>query len=115
MPNRPQKVRKRPSWNRESDYWLREHKRQQIVDHIFETSDKANPHTGYFCPGCDFELWEAYRDGIRWLGCHCGTFSAPPNHPLASGFDVSEWKKVLTKINVIMEQSTSGPNPNTAC
>jgi hypothetical protein len=104
MPYRPPKEgqfsgRRRPSWNREPDYWLRESQRLALVESIRKAADSFR-ETDDTCPGCDFPIWEARQGDLIHRGCHCATISLPPGHRLRD-FDPEIWDETLALANAL--------------
>jgi hypothetical protein len=98
MPHHPKKRsplqdRKRPGWNREPDYWLREKLRLEIVEGVKQRTDSFTELPAV-CPGCDYHIWEARAGKLVYRGCHCMTFMYPPGHPLYE-FNPDLWKAAV--------------------
>src|ERR1700730_18191338 len=83
------KNQKRPDWNMEPDYWLREKMRLDIVEAVKRCADSFTELTA-ICPGCDCCVWEARSGSLVYRGCHCMTFMFPPGHPLYE-FNLDLW------------------------
>jgi hypothetical protein len=103
MPFRPK--RKRPIWNHELDYWLREKVRQQIIEEIRAKADSFTI-TKNRCSGCDQRIWEAHQGEIIHRGCHCMTLMLPPGHRLYR-FDDLAWAEVVRAGGVMLEAQQS--------
>ena|SRR5215831_1785470 len=104
MPYRPAKGnrlggRRRPTWNKEPDYWLRENQRLALVESIRKRADSFR-ETDDVCPGCDFPIWEARKGDLTHRGCHCGTMLLPPGHRLRH-FDSKTWSGMLDLANAL--------------
>jgi hypothetical protein len=110
MPHRPKKRsglqdRKRPGWNRESDYWLREKQRLETVEDVKRRGDSFTELSAV-CPGCDHHIWQALVATLAYRGCHCMTFMYPPGHPLYE-FNLDLWAGA---VNLYCQSSS--PNSN---
>src|SRR5262245_32411841 len=98
MPHRPSKKsrltgRKRPSWNKEPDYWLREKERLKLIESIESDADRFCELEA-ICPGCDTPIWEAQKADIIYRGCHCISLVLPPGHRLYV-FELSIWEQTV--------------------
>jgi len=89
MPHRVPRKSKRPKWNREPDYWLREKARLKLLESTRTNSDRFF-ETEHVCSGCDYRIWEAHRASEITRGCHCLTVISPPGHYLHT-FDPDAW------------------------
>jgi hypothetical protein len=99
MPHRPAKRtylanRKRPAWNREPDYWLREKIRLDLIETIRSTADRFS-ELDHVCPGCDTRIWEAQKAELIYRGCHCCSLTLPPQHRLYV-FDPTAWAEIIS-------------------
>jgi hypothetical protein len=98
MPHRPPKRlglqgAKRPSWNKEPDYWLREKVRLDLIESIRRDADCFG-QLDSVCPGCDTWIWEARKGDMIYRGCHCLTLQLPPQHRLYV-FDLDLWAQTI--------------------
>jgi hypothetical protein len=89
MPHRVPRKSKRPKWNKEPDYWLREKARLKILESVRKESDRFF-ETEHVCTGCDFKIWEAHQAEQITRGCHCLTIVSPEGHYLHE-FDPDAW------------------------
>jgi hypothetical protein len=111
MSHRPKKRsplqdRKRPGWNREPDYWLREKLRLEIVEGVKQRTDSFTELPAV-CPGCDYHIWEARAGKLVYRGCHCMTFMYPPGHPLYE-FNLTLWAAAVNLSNQSFPPSDRG-------
>lgn len=113
MPFRPKKkvrIGKRPAWNTEPDYYVREKARLKLVEAIRERADSFRelPHQ---CLGCDFRIWEARTGDMVYRGCHCTTMTLAPGHRLYD-FDPQTWSEAIEQLVV---PATSPAEEDVAC
>jgi hypothetical protein len=100
MPHRAPRKSKRPKWNREPDYWLREKARLKLLAGVRAISDRFT-ETEYVCAGCDFKIWEAHQADVITRGCHCLTLVSPEGHSLYT-FDPDEWAMAVEATGVCL-------------
>jgi hypothetical protein len=112
MPHRVPRKAKRPKWNKEPDYWLREKARLKLLEQVRKTSDSF-VETEQVCAGCDYKIWEAHRTNTITRGCHCITIVSPKGHTLYE-FDPKTWALAVMASGVHMhaEQGRSGYGRN---
>jgi hypothetical protein len=101
MPHRPPKKtslagRRRPAWNHEPDYWLREKVRLDMIEIRRAESDRFC-ELDHICPGCDTRIWEAQKGNMIYRGCHCCSLTLPPGHRLYV-FDLAAWAETIRLI-----------------
>jgi hypothetical protein len=116
MPHRPKKkvpLGKRPAWNTESDYYVREHRRLQLIEAIRQQTGNMK-ELQYECPGCDHKIWEARKGDTIFRGCHCHTVMLPPGHALRE-FDLDQWAKATQTNGQILQMTSSPPDKGMAC
>ena len=113
MPNRPPKklrLGRRPAWNKEPDYYLRERQRLQLVEAIRERTGNFR-RLRHVCPGCDRRIWEASKGDLLYRGCHCTTLMLPPGHRFYK-FDLEQWARTVKANDQILAEQSA---PTKAC